>query len=137
MHNINTYIKAVEKNLADLSIIDKSRIISEIHQQISANPTLMNEAPIAIANEKRVALGFNRFDPAKQTSVFRFIMKSMGIMMIIFMFFIGILIWKFTPLLKVDEENNRITILGGLIDIDAKAGKFKIGNDYHFSEPKI
>jgi hypothetical protein len=136
MQNINTYIKAIEKNLNDLSLVDKSRIINEIHQEITNNPALMNDAPLVMANQKREAMGFTKFDPAKQTSVFRFMMKSFGVLMIAFILIIGLLVWKFTPLLRVDEENNRITILGGLIDIDAKAGKFKIGNDYHFSEPK-
>lgn len=136
MQNINTYIKAIEKNLSDLSLVDRSKIINDIHQEISTNPALMNDAPLVMANQKREAMGFTKFDPAKQTSIFRFMMKGFGIMMIVFIMIIGILVWKFTPLLKVDEENNRITILGGLIDIDAKAGKFKIGDEYHFSEPK-
>jgi len=47
----------------------------------------------------------------------------------IFAFTFLILLWKFTPLISVDEENERVTILGGLIDVDGKAGRLQIGAD--------
>jgi hypothetical protein len=36
-------------------------------------------------------------------------------------------IWYFSPLLKVDEAKGRVTILGGLIDVNEQTGEVKVG----------
>jgi hypothetical protein len=42
--------------------------------------------------------------------------------------FLTVLLWKFTPILSIDDENDRVIILGGLIDINGNSGKVSIGS---------
>lgn len=133
MNNHNEYLKQIESYLEDLEVIQKSKILSEIHQEITNKELLDLEDPLIFANKKRAENGFVPYLVKKKFSLSSFLMKSIAIMFLSFLAFISFLIWKFTPIIKVDEEANRVIILGGLIDIDGKSGKFKIVDDYHFS----
>lgn len=42
---------------------------------------------------------------------------------------IAILVWNFTPIIKVDEKEGRVQILGGLIDVNSHTGTFKYGDE--------
>lgn len=47
----------------------------------------------------------------------------------------ALLWWKFTPFLSVKDE--RVQILGGLIDIDGQLGQVKIGDTYEYSDSQF
>lgn len=40
---------------------------------------------------------------------------------------VGFIAWKFTPLVQIDEKNQRLRLLGGWIQVDGRAGSMKIG----------
>lgn len=128
--NKNEYLKEVEKYLSDLNVMDRAKILSELAE----SDINLSTNHLELANKKRVEHGHLPYIHKEKVSIFRFLMKMSAVFFGIFLLFITFLIWKFTPVIKVDEPNQRVIILGGLIDIDAKAGKFKIGNDYHFED---
>jgi hypothetical protein len=130
---LNSFLKVIENYLLDLSIMDKSNILTELSQELY-NKDLIDLNPLEVANNKRISHGHKLYIDKQKPSFGRFLIKAFLVMLSIFIIFISFLIWKFTPLMKIDEKNNRVIILGGLIDIDAKAGKFKIMQDYHFTE---
>ena len=132
----NEYLKQIENYLNDLEVMERAKLLSEINSQIIDSDTRDLEDPLLIANKKRVEHGFYPYKHKEKPSFLRFFLKLSAIMTIIVMSFIGIIIWKFTPVFHVDEEKNRVIILGGLIDIDGKAGRFKVGDQYQFTEAK-
>jgi hypothetical protein len=136
MNDHNEYLKLAETYLEDLPVMEKSKILSLIHNEIINTETSDLDEPIIIVNKKRVELGHYPYKYKQKPSFLRFFLKLSAIMTIFVFTLIGIVIWKFTPLFHVDEEQNRVIILGGLIDIDGKAGRFKVGNNYQFTEAK-
>ena len=56
----------------------------------------------------------------------------LGLASLFFLVLIGIFWWKFTPIISVD--NNRVQVLGGLIDIDGPLGQVKVGDSFEFSQ---
>jgi hypothetical protein len=136
MNDHNEYLKLAETYLEDLPVMEKSKILSLIHDQIVDMQTADLDDPIIVVNKKRIELGHYPFKYKEKPSILNFFLKLSAIMTIFVFTLIAIVIWKFTPLFHVDEENNRVIILGGLIDIDGKAGRFKVGNNYQFTEAK-
>ena len=134
MKEINPYLKEVEKFLVDLPILERNKIISDLNSELAENPEMLKQAPLNTANNKRVEAGFKNFQVKNSGSSFgKIIFKTFAFMFVCFLIFLGFLIWKFTPLFEIDEENQRVTILGGLIDIDGKAGRFIISDEVHFT----
>lgn len=134
MKEITPYLKEVEKYLVDLPIHDRNKIISELNSQISENTEILKQPSFITANNKRTQHGFENYEMKKQGSSFgKTIFRTFAFMFVCFLIFLGFLMWKFSPLLKIDEENQKITILGGLIDIDGEAGRFIIGDEVHFT----
>jgi hypothetical protein len=59
----------------------------------------------------------------------------LGIGFLTFTLLISALWWKFTPIFTVKDD--RVQILGGLIDIDQQLGQVKIGDDYEYSDSQF
>lgn len=134
MKEINPYLKEVEKFLEDLPILDRNKIISDLNSELLENNEILKRPASVVADEKRIEAGFDAYKVKNSKSSFgRVIFKTFAFMFVCFLIFIGFLMWKFTPLLKIDEENQKVTILGGLIDIDGKSGKFIVGDEVHFT----
>lgn len=134
MKEINPYLKEVEKYLVDLPILDRNKIISELNSELLINREILKTKPLYTANDKRIEAGFENFEVESPRSSFgKAVLKGCTFMFICFLLFVGFLMWKFTPLFKIDEENQRVTILGGLIDIDGKAGRFILADEVHFT----
>jgi hypothetical protein len=134
MQDHNEYLMQVEANLNDLPIMAKTKIIEEINSDIIDKDVSELINPLECANLKRIEHGFVKYQREKKFSFTGFILKFFAISTLVFIIGISVLVWKFTPLLKIDEENNKIVILGGLIDIDGKAGKIKILDEVGFDQ---
>ncbi|MBD65902.1 MAG: hypothetical protein CME62_11890 [Halobacteriovoraceae bacterium] len=127
----DAFLKKVEIYLIDLSLVDRNRILSELIAE-----DITGDNPMQVAEQKRREHGFPPFPHQNNTGCFKLMLKTFVVMFALFLIFIGFLVWKFTPLFQIDEEKQKIVILGGLIDIDGEAGKFKIGETYHFEKSK-
>lgn len=141
----NQYLIKTEHYLKDLSPSDKANIILEIqdhlNKQVSEFPKkdiqiIISElgSPQSVANKYRRQKGISDFKENKPFSFFKFIFSISVILFTIFVIAIGLLIWNFTPIFKIDENSNRITILGGLIDVNGKSGKVKFMDHYQFTD---
>ncbi len=53
----------------------------------------------------------------------------------LFVLLVGVLWWKFTPLIDVRED--RVQVLGGLIDIDGQLGQVKVGDSFEYSDSQF
>lgn len=63
-------------------------------------------------------------------------LSLMGLFLVLLLF-VYILFKQFTPLLEINESQEHVQVLGGLIDINAQNGKVKIANQYRFVENKF
>lgn len=134
MKEINPYLKQVEKYLVDLPILDRNKIISELNSEIQENRQILEKSPLLTANEKRIKAGFENYETETAgKSIGKAFFKGCAFVFVCFLLFVVFLTWKFTPLFKIDEKNQRVTILGGLIDIDGKAGRFILIDEVHFT----
>jgi hypothetical protein len=134
MNEINKYLEKAQYYLVDLNIAESSKILSEMTSEINTNPELMSQDVLSFVNAKRSEHGLERFVIKPKKSFGSFIMKSFGVFLLLIGLGVGFIYWKFTPLYEVDEENGRIALLGGFIELDAEAGKLKIADQYEFTE---
>jgi len=51
--------------------------------------------------------------------------------------FFVLLVWKFSPLIQVNDDQNRVALLGGLIDVNGKTGSVRIGGAHISDHGKI
>jgi hypothetical protein len=66
--------------------------------------------------------------PAPKDPVLKWLLISFLVLTLALAAGVGILVWKFSPLIRVDEAERKVVALGGLIEIDGKAGKIKLGS---------
>jgi len=141
---LDQYLHEITKHLQDVSPVDRSSIIIEINDHISESLEKYPEQNLAeilddlgepskVANHYRLNKGLRLFKPDKHPLI-----KWLSITFIsgfsIFLLFIGVMVWKFTPIFEVDEKQGKILFLGGLIDINGTSGKVKIMDQYHYTD---
>lgn len=135
---MEAYLAQLEKALGPVTVSEKAEIIMEIKSHILAalerDPgTNVDKifaslgSPEQVANRYLLERGLKPVVPPRSN-----VWKWLGIGMIgsvaVFFLFVIVVMIKFTPLLKVDEENGRVTLLGGAIDIDEMGGTVHIGS---------
>jgi len=144
--HLEQYLYDLEKSLKDFPPSQKAKVILEINTHIeqaiekypdkSIKSILSDLGPATkVANHYRLDNGFKTFKPSKHPVLKFFTIAFLGTI-IISILSLGILVWKFTPLMQIDEENERFTLLGGLIDINGKSGKIKLVDQYKFVQNK-
>lgn len=144
--NLENYLYQLEKSLKDVGPVDRSKIILENHQHIiearekfpekSLKEILDDLGPASkVANHYLLDRGLKTYRPNKHPFLKWFSIMFLGSVGLI-MATILVVIWKFTPLFKVDEKNQRIIILGGLIDVNGVSGRIKMGDQYQFIQNK-
>lgn len=144
--NLEQYLYDLEKSLKDFPPSLKAKVISEINSDIensiakypdkSIKSILEDLGPASkLANHYRLDSGFKTFKPTKHP-VLTFLTVGFLGTILISVISIGVLIWKFTPIIKIDEDNQRFMLLGGLIDINGKSGKIKVVDQYQFVQNK-
>lgn len=137
---LESYLARLDKCLGPIAISEKADIITEIKSHVleaieNDASTNMNDAlsslgePEQVANRYLMERGLKPNRPAKHPIVKWITIGFLGTFGITAFIFL-VLIWKFSPLVKVDEEKGHVQILGGLIDVNEKQGKVKIGNDF-------
>lgn len=140
---LNNYLSKVEGYLSDIGPSERASIILEIKAQVEQSNQdfpdktihqVLNDLgePSALANHYRINKGLKTVKKNKPFSFFKFCLIVSLTMFGILILTTLVLTWKFTPLFELDETNNRITVLGGLIDVNGKSGKVKIMDSYQF-----
>lgn len=128
----NEYLTTIEKYLMDLSVMERNKLLQVASEKIADMPTHELGDPLNFANKLRAEHDFTPYFEKQKFSFLRFLFKFFGFMTAIFLIFTLFLVWKFSPILKIDEESNRVIILGGLIDIDGQAGRIKLVDQVQF-----
>lgn len=140
---LEQYLFDLEKNLADFPPSKKAEIVLENHRHIlearekypdkNLKEILDDLGPAQkVANHYRLDSGLKTFKPKTKHPVLKwFSITVLGSFAILFIF-LGAVVYKFTPLASVDEDEGRITLLGGLIDINETSGKIKVFDQYKF-----
>lgn len=136
-NQIELYLAEIEKLLWQLPASTRSNAIvnlkKHIDQDLQNNPgkkvneVLVNQGAAEYV-AKRLLLDHNLdIKKPKKRSFFKWLMIAVfGFFMLGFLS-IGLIIWKFTPLISINEKDQRVQILGGLIDINEEQGNFKLG----------
>ena len=143
---LEQYLFELEKSISDFPPSLKAKVISEINVHIQESLEKYPDKNISqilddlgpaskVANHYRLDSGFKTFKPNKHP-FWRFITIAFISSIAVFALSIGILVWKFTPVIKIDEDKQRFMLFGGLIDINGKSGKIKVFDQYKFVENK-
>lgn len=144
--HLEQYLYDLEKSLKDFPPSSRAKILNEITQKIELARQQYPDKSIdnilsdlgradRVANHYRLESGFKTFKPERHPILKFFTIAFLGTFLIS-VISIGVLIWKFTPIIKIDEEKEHFMLLGGLIDIDGKSGKVKVFDQYKFVQNK-
>ena len=132
------YLVKLDKALGPIAISEKADIVTEIRSHVleaqSHDESQSIESVLAslgepeiVANRYLLERGLKPQKAPRHPIVKWLIIGFLGTLSIC-VIFILIIIWQFTPLIKVDNDSGRVVILGGLIDVNEKAGNFKLGS---------
>jgi hypothetical protein len=137
------YLTALDKSLGTISVSDRADIITEIKSHIleaqekDPNKDLASilaalGEPEAVANRYLMERGLKLSKPSKSPMIKWLTIGFLGTFAIGCLFVL-VVIWRFTPLISIDEQNERVTLLGGAIDLDGKSESVKFGSGFSIS----
>jgi len=140
---LQQYLSKVEGYLKDISPLERANIVLEVSNQVEAQIASYPDksihqvleaigTPSSLANHYRLSKGLKTFKENKPFSFLKFCLYIIAFMSISFFVVGAIVVWKFTPVFEVDEKNNRVTVLGGLVDINGRSGRVKIMDHYQY-----
>lgn len=146
-HKLENFLYSLEKTLKDISPSERSRIILENRDHIldarqkypdKSMAQILKDlgSPEKVANHYLLDRGLKTYRPNRHPFLKWFSIMFLGSMALM-MSTVLVMIWKFTPLFKIDEKKQRIIILGGLIDVNGISGKIKVGDQYQFVPNKF
>lgn len=127
---LEQYLMKLDKALGQISVIDRSDIITEIKSHILDAKEREPEREIGqilsalgepenVANRYLMEKGIKPGKPSR-TPVFKWLVIGfLGTFAIIALSFLA-LIYHFTPILKVDDAGSKVSVFGGAIEIDDK-----------------
>lgn len=136
---IEHYLLQLDRELQALPVSQRAEIITEIKSHIvesgEKDPTRDIDriladlgAPRTVAERYLATKGIAYAAPRRSGRWLKWIAVG-TVAFFAMIFFSGMmLIWYFSPLVKVDEEKGRVVLLGGLIDVNEKIGQVKIGD---------
>lgn len=131
---LEAYLSELDKYLSQISVSDRADIIIEIKSHVleaqTKNPSqdmgeILNSMgdPESVAKRYLQERGLKVSLPAKtpsmiwlSASIKWLVIGFLGFFMMI-MLAMALIIWRFTPLISVDEINKKVLIGGGLIQI--------------------
>ena len=129
---LEQYLNALDKALGQIPISDRADILTEIkshileakerdpEQNIGKILASLGEAE-TVANRYLLERGLKPGKPPKSPMIKWLTIGFLGTFGILALLIFA-LIWKFTPIIKVDEKAGTVKLLGGVIDIQAEFG---------------
>ncbi len=147
---LESYLHSLDKALGQIPISQRAEIVTEIKSHILAaqesDPSATIDQILAslgqpeiVANRFLLEKGLKPIPPSRSPVMKWLVIGFLGTVGI-FTLFVTVLIFKFSPLIEVNEKNGRVKIFGGTIDINdfeerdfaywnGKKGKFKLKVD--------
>jgi hypothetical protein len=143
--DIQDFLLKTEEFLSDLPLQEREMAMEEWRRQLRDYAQAM---PGVDFTRFKMALGGPRgaanFIRLKQKiplqygsgpGIKRAVVLTTAAGIIAFVLLLGFLWWKFTPIFSFKED--RVQVLGGLIDIDGQLGQVKFGDNYEFSDSQF
>lgn len=133
---LEAYLTVLDKVLAPIPVSDRADILTEIKSHImdaqERNPeksmhdilSSLGE-PETVANRYLLERGLKTARPPRAPIVKWLTIGFLGTVGLVCLTTL-ILIYKFSPLVSISEEDDRVVLLGGLIDIDGGKGTLKV-----------
>lgn len=138
---LENYLARLEYCLGGTSVADKAEIITEIKSHVldkqeNHPDQTLDEILRSLGSPDEVAHRYLSERGIKYQAPNQSKISTVKWLVIGFLGTIGmglmavfILIWKFSPLVDVDETNKRVKVLGGLIDVKKKNGTITVDGD--------
>jgi hypothetical protein len=137
---IEHYLLQLDRELAALPVGQRAEIITEIKSHIrdasERDPKRDLDSILAdLGSAKTVASRYltdkgyqTTPKPASGGQWFKWLAIA-TVAVCAMIFFSGMaVIWYFSPLIKVDEPHGRVSLFGGMIDVNEELGEVKVGN---------
>jgi hypothetical protein len=135
---IENYLAKLEKALKPLPVSDRAEIVTEIKSHIlsalerdsaASIPTVLSALgePETVANRYLAERGQALVKPPVSPMVKWIVIGFLGTVALCLLF-VGVAMFKFSPLVSVDGAHDHVVLLGGMIDIDGEKDTVKIGN---------
>ncbi len=132
------YLSQLDRELQALPTGQRAEIITEIRSHIldksaaDANQTMQNilngmGSPKEVAARYLEQKGVKPWTPSPARNWLKWIAISFAAMVAFVIVSTIATIWYFSPLISVDEKAGRVTLLGGVIDVNEKTGEVKVG----------
>lgn len=133
---LEKYLTTLEQALKAFPVSDRAEIITEIKSHVqsalSRDPSQQLDTvlralgePETVANRYLIERGLKPTKPPISPIVKWIVIGFMGTFAMI-LIFIGVVISHFTPLLHIDENKDRVSLLGGLVELNGQSGKFTV-----------
>lgn len=131
---LETYLSSLERVLKPFSVSDRAEIVTEIKSHVlsalerepnSSIDTILAALgePELVANRYLIERGVKPTKPPISPIVKWLVIGFLGTFAM-FLTFVGIMIFKFSPILKMNGPNEKIALLGGMIEVDKDTGNF-------------
>ncbi|MEQ1876723.1 MAG: DUF1700 domain-containing protein, partial [Bdellovibrionia bacterium] len=140
---LEAYLNVLNKSLGPIPLSDRSDIITEIKSHVleamERDPSLSLEKllqslgePESVANKYLLERGLKPSKPPRRPMMQWLVVGAVSTIAMILLF-VTFVIWRFTPIIDVNEKEGRVQLLGGLISVDEDSS-FNFGNgDINFS----
>ncbi|MCI5072214.1 hypothetical protein MRY82_04630 [bacterium] len=138
---LEVYLTQLDKALGPISVSEKAEIVSEIKSHVldaqENNPEKSMSSilksfgePEAVATRYLTERGLKPATPAKRQVVKWLTLGFLGTVAMVLLFAL-VLIWKFTPLIKVHDVDGRekVELLGGMLKVDVDEDTFSFDGD--------
>jgi hypothetical protein len=134
---IENYLASLERALKQLPVSDRAEIVTEIKSHIlsalerdpqASIPNVLNALgePETVANRYLAERGQSLVKPPVSPIVKWLVVGFLGTVALCLLF-AGVAMFKFSPLVSIDGAHDRVTLLGGMIDVDGEKDRVKFG----------
>lgn len=134
------YLSSLDRSLNAIPVSDRADIVTEIKSHVLSalerEPKASLDSvlsalgePEIVANHYLLERGLKPGKPPVSPVVKWIVIGFLGTGALMVVFF-GLLLHAVGPVVKISDKDERVTLLGGLIDIDGKAGTVKIGDSF-------
>jgi hypothetical protein len=133
---LESYLEALDRRLGAVPTSDRAEIVTEIKSHVleaqareparSLTDILASIGePEAVANKYLLERGLTPGKPSK-TPIAKWLTIGFLGTLGLFVLLVGIVLWRFTPVISIAEK--KISILGGMVEIDGDEGTLAVGN---------
>lgn len=141
---LESYLSVLDKSLGQIPVSSRAEIVTEIKSHVmeakERDPNATTDSvlkalgePETVANRYLMERGLKPIKTSRSGTVMKWLTIGFLGTFALICLTITVIIWRFTPLISVDEKNDHVVLLGGMIDVNGKDGRIKIG-DKDFSD---